>query len=173
MKSENLLATIEQRARLHGPNETRRAVCITLEALADVLPEAILHRLLMCVPSEITRHLPGDLGRRSAVTCWRDFVAVIAGRLHLEAPDATFLARVIFEQLNTPKHGVTPAGVAHLAPADLRPLLSAQAPESVTAPPQTVKQPALATRPELGTIIEFPRATRPVAAEAVRALSPA
>jgi uncharacterized protein (DUF2267 family) len=173
MKSENLLATIEQRARLHGPNQTRRAVCVTLEALADVLPEPVLHRLLMCVPSEITRHLPGDLGRHTAVTCWRDFVAGIAARLHLDAPDATFLARVIFEQLNVPKHGVTPAGVAHLAPADLRPLLSAQAAVSVAAQPQTLKQPATVSRPELGTVIEFPRATRPAAAEAVRALSPA
>jgi hypothetical protein len=52
---------------------------------------------------------------------------------------------------------VTPAAVAHLTPADLRPLLSARDPELLTRHPATDPSPRV---PELGAIIEFPRPAR-------------
>jgi uncharacterized protein (DUF2267 family) len=155
MNRENLLLRIEQRARLHGPNETRRAVCATLEALGGILPPPVLHPLLTAVPAEIRQHLPA--AQVPKIRCCRDFITVIAGRLQIEAPDAAFLARVVFEQLNDPAYEVTPAAVAHLTPADLRPLLSARDPELLTRHPATDPSPRV---PELGAIIEFPRPAR-------------
>jgi hypothetical protein len=181
MDRESLLVRIEQRARLHGPNETRRAVGATLEALGAVLPQPIVHRLLMRIPADVRHQLPAGSGLASAprdeVENCRDFIGLIGRRLHIDEPDAAFLARVIFEQLNRPSRGLTPAGVAHLAPGDLRPLLTARLPEAVSQRP-THTMPAYAVtarrRTELGTVIAFPvRADRPVAGRpAAAALTP-
>jgi hypothetical protein len=126
----------------------------------------VLQSLLISLPAEIGEQLPA--GPAVRIESCREFVAVIAGRLHLDQPDAAFLARVVFEHLNDPAYGMTPASVAHLTPADLRPLLSAAAARPMASPP--ARRP-LAPKPELGTIIEFPRPVREP--EIVRELHPA
>jgi uncharacterized protein (DUF2267 family) len=137
--SVDLLVTVQRRGRLYGRNETRRAITAVLGAVGDVLPPSVFHRLAVHLPAEIRRHLP-DPG--TPVTGCRDFLGRIADRLLVDGPDAAFLARVVLENLNARPHGLTPGAVAHLAPADLRPLLSATLPDA----PRTAA-PALAVRP--------------------------
>jgi hypothetical protein len=147
----DLLTRIAERARLHGPNETRRTVCATLEALTGVLPPLVLHPLLITIPDGIRRELP--VGRAPRLRNCREFITAIAGRLHVEEPEAAFRARIIFEQLNDQPYGLTPASVAHLTPRDMRPLLTARDPSRPVA--------AVTPRvPELSTIIEFPLPAR-------------
>ncbi|NMO57884.1 DUF2267 domain-containing protein [Actinoplanes sp. TBRC 11911] len=121
----DLLVTVQERGRLHGPNETRRAVRAVLAALCDVLPPPIFQRLAVHLPS------PLRMGLRDSgvpVSGCHDFVSRIGDRLLVDDPNAAFLARIILEQLNAVRHGHTPAQFADLAPADLRPLLRASAP---------------------------------------------
>src|SRR5690242_11411019 len=54
------------------------------------------------------------------------FVSRVAARLIIDETDAAFLCRVVFAQLNAAPVGPTPAGLADLVPAGLRPLLRAR-----------------------------------------------
>ncbi|MEV6601099.1 DUF2267 domain-containing protein [Actinoplanes sp. NPDC051346] len=133
------LTHIQQRARLHGPHETRRAVRAVLEALAEIIPFPVLYRLVARLPHEIRPRLPQAAiadHDRPATGC-RDFIKGIARRLFIEEPDAAFLARVVFEQLNTNSHGLTPSTIASLAPHDLRPLLNSRSPHPSSDPART------------------------------------
>jgi uncharacterized protein (DUF2267 family) len=121
----DLLVIVQERGRLHGPNETRRAIRAVVGALGDVLPPPIFQRLAAHLPASV-RIGPPSSG--IPVSSCQDFVSRIADRLLIDDPNAAFLARIILEQLNAVRHGHTPAQFAHLAPADLRPLLRAAAP---------------------------------------------
>jgi hypothetical protein len=56
----------------------------------------------------------------------RSFIVAISRRLFIDPPEAAFLARVVFGELNAAGHGITPAAVSPLAPPDLRPLLNSK-----------------------------------------------
>jgi uncharacterized protein (DUF2267 family) len=121
----DLLVMVQERGRLHGPNETRRAVRAVLGTLCDVLPPPIFQRLAVHLPVPVRIGLPYS---GVPVSSCHDFVTRIGDRLLVDDPNAAFLARIILEQLNAVRHGHTPAQFADLAPADLRPLLRATAP---------------------------------------------
>jgi uncharacterized protein (DUF2267 family) len=121
----DLLAIVQDRGRLHGPNETRRAVRAVVGTLGDVLPPPIFPRLVVHLPGPIRIGLPSS---GIPVHGSQDFITRIGDRLMVDGPNAAFLARIVLEQLNAARHGHTPARFAHLAPSDLRPLLRATPP---------------------------------------------
>lgn len=127
----DLLAIVQERGRLHGPNETRRAVRTVVGVLADVLPPPIFQRLVVHLPGPVRIGLPHS---GIPVAGCRDFITRIGGHLLVDDPNAAFLARIVLEQLNSAWHGHTPAQFAHMAPEDLRPLLRATAPLPSFAP---------------------------------------
>jgi uncharacterized protein (DUF2267 family) len=145
-QSVDLLVRVQQRARLHGPNETRRVVRAVVRALADVLPPPLYQRMTAHLPTEIRVGLPTA---GTPVAGCRDFLSRIGTGLFVDGPNAAFLARAVLEQLNAEGHPHVPASAAASAPADLRPLLTAL-PPSVTspAPPvvRTVRRRAVAPR---------------------------
>jgi hypothetical protein len=122
---EDLLARVQQRGRLHGPNESRRAVCAVVEALGEFLSPRAFHLLTEQLPDDVRHRV-----RRSEVSVLaptlRAFLAGIAVRLFLDGPDAAFTARIVLEELNATGRVITPARFAHLVAADLRALLCAR-----------------------------------------------
>jgi hypothetical protein len=131
MDHDDLLARIQRDGRLYGPNESRRVMLAVLGSLSELLPAPAYRRLLAALPADVRQRLPRPgAGRISPVTGVRVFVARIAGRLHVDGPDAAFLARVVLTQLNASGRGCAPAALAPLVPADLRPLLRSGAPET-------------------------------------------
>jgi uncharacterized protein (DUF2267 family) len=146
MDGQDLMARIQERGRLHGTNQTRRAVQGVLGVLQDMLPAPAFRRLTAHVPAELHPAPPSAAVRPIEMLGCRAFVGRVAARLFLDEPDAAFLARVVFENLNAAASGTTPAAIAHLVAADLRPLLRA----GVTHRPApqlriTVPAPATAT----------------------------
>jgi hypothetical protein len=136
MDQDELLARIQARGRLYGRDESGRAACAVLTALAELLPAPAYRRLLVALPADLRHRLPRPgAGRIAPVAGYRAFVARVADRLLIDGPDAAFLARVILGQLNAAGHGCTPSALAPLVPLDLRPLLRA-------VPADTVPQPA-------------------------------
>ena len=122
MDDEDLLARVQHRGRLHGPNESRRAVRAVVEALGEFLSARAFHLLSEHLPIPV-RHCPAMAG---TVPTSRTFLAGIAQRLLMDGPDAAFTTRIILEELNATGRVITPARFAHLVEADLRPLLCAR-----------------------------------------------
>ena len=193
MDVDDLLARIQQRGRLHGRNESRRAVCAVVETLGEFLSVRAFHLLAEQLPEDIRRQVvkPTDPVRPVTAPTCRTFLSRIERRLYVDGPDATFTARVVLEQLNATRRVITPAAFAHLVAPDLRPLLSARPlPEppadqlpsprrlirvpSTTARPTPVPLPATAARPApapatparpaLAATRPVPATTRPVPA---------
>jgi hypothetical protein len=125
---EDLLARVQHRGRLHGRNESRRAVCAVVEALGEFLSDRAFHLIAGLLPDEARRRLrrPGRTGLPAATPTCRTFLSAVGTRLFLDGPDAAFTARVVLEQLNATGRVVVPARFAHLVAADLRPLLCAR-----------------------------------------------
>lgn len=155
MHRHDLLTGIRERARLHGPNEARRVLRAVLATLGEFVPGPV---------RDLTRELPADLGialsgSASAVagdrTC-RDFLSRVAGRLLVDEAEAAFLSRITLGELNVFCRGLTPAGIAPMVPADLRPLLRAlpddparrqQRVLHMTVPATVTRRPDTAARP--------------------------
>ncbi|MEV4706301.1 DUF2267 domain-containing protein [Actinoplanes sp. NPDC049316] len=125
MDGHDLLARIQARGRLHGINQTRRTVQGVLGALQDLLPAPAFRRMTAHLPADLHPAPPAGDARPIEVLGCRAFITRLAARLHLDEPDAAFLARTVFEHLNAAGSGPAPAAVAHLVAADLRPLLRA------------------------------------------------
>lgn len=121
MDDEDLLARVQQRGRLHGRNESRRALRAVVEALGEFLSPRAFHLLAEQLPIPVD-HRPAVAGTPPTS---RGFLAGIARRLHMDGPDTAFTTRVILEELNATGRVITPARFVHLVAADLRPLLSA------------------------------------------------
>jgi hypothetical protein len=165
---DDLLARVQQRGRLHGRNESRRAVCAVVEALGEFLPARAFQLIAGQLPDEVRRRLSRP-ATTAAPTC-RAFVTGVGRRLHVDGPDAAFTARVVLEQLNATRRVITPAGFAHLVAPDLRPLLRARpAPQPVTdqlpPPRRVIRVSTVPARPA-------PAAARPAPAPAA-SLAPA
>jgi uncharacterized protein (DUF2267 family) len=175
---DDLLARVQQRARLHGRNESRRAVCAVVEALAEFLSSRSFHLLAEQLPEEIRRRLvkpAAGLRPMTAPNC-RSFLSRVGRRLLIDGPDAAFTARVVLEQLNATRRVITPAAFAHLVAPDLRPLLCARpapqlldekspAPRRVIRVPAAAPRPVLASPPTLARVAPSPAtAARPAAA---------
>ena len=135
MDGQDVLARIQERGRLYGVNHTRRTVQGVLDVLSDLLPSPALRRLTAHLPADVRPPLPPRETRTIEVLTCRAFIARLAARLFVDEPDAAFLARVVFEQLNTTA-GTTPAAVAHLVAADPRLLLRAGVPQARPLAPQ-------------------------------------
>jgi uncharacterized protein (DUF2267 family) len=151
VRHADLLSEVQRRARLHGPNETRRAVCATLEALGDLVPGHLFAGLVEGLPAEIRSGLKtnGVTGETRPLTAIgrRTFVDRIARRLYIEQPDAAFLARVVFGELNATPSGITPSLLCEaIGPTDLDALLRSGAPDSRAAQPLRVA--VITKRPE-------------------------
>jgi hypothetical protein len=155
MDRPDLLSRVQQRARLHGPNESRRAIRAVVDALVEAVPVAHSRRLAMRVATETGAGLPAaaltDHSGRSG-GC-HTFIAEIAQRLFIDEPNAAFLARVVFGELNSAGHGITPAAVSSLAPPDLRPLLGA----TISPDPRSLSSSTI----EAETAITGPREAAP------------
>jgi hypothetical protein len=111
--------------------------------LIEAVPVALSRRLAMRVATETGAGLPesalSDHDSHGPGTGRRAFVTGVARRLHVDEPNAAFLARIVFGELNAAQHGITPAGIATTAPPDLRPLLTA------TTEAQPALDPAVST----------------------------
>jgi uncharacterized protein (DUF2267 family) len=163
---EDLLARVQLRGRLHGRNESCRAICAVVEALGEFLSARAFHLIAELLPDDARRHLrrPEATGPHTAVPTCRTFLTAIATRLLLDGPDAAFTARVVLEELNATGRVITPARFAHLVAADLRPLLCA------TPPPITADE----TNPAPRRVIRVaPAPLRPAASPASRPASAA
>lgn len=136
MDGQDVLARIQERGRLYGTNHTRRTVRGVLGVLSDLLPTPAFRRLAAHLPGDVRPVVPSGEGRAIEVLTCRAFITRLASRLLVDEPEAAFLARVVFEQLNAAAVGATPATVAHLVAADLRPLLRAGVPQARPAAPQ-------------------------------------
>jgi hypothetical protein len=148
--NEDLLSRVQQRGRLHGRNETYRAVRAVVEALGEFLSQRAFHLITELLPEDSRRHLR-HTPKPGLPTC-RTFLDAVTTRLLLDGPDATFTTRVILEELNATGRVITPARFAHLVAPDLRALLCAQrAPitvdESNPAPRRTIRVGPAVTRP--------------------------
>lgn len=124
MHRDNVVSRVRVRARLHGRNETHRAVRAVLAVLASVAPPEAFRALTAALPAEL---LPSSPWTGAAATS-RQFVAGVAGCLYLDEPSAAFLCRVVFEELNAALPASGPTRIAAGLPADLRPLLTARPP---------------------------------------------
>ncbi len=164
MDQDELLARIQRDGRLYGPHETRRAVGAVLTTLSEMLPAPAYRRLLASLPVGLRQRLPRPgAGRISPVTGCRGFVARVAGRLHLDGPDAAFLARAVLGQLNTLGRGCAPAVLAPLVPADLRPLLRARPADAPVLMPVARRVAADQCRRVPGAVLRSRlRARRPI-----------
>jgi uncharacterized protein (DUF2267 family) len=148
--NQDLLARVQHRSRLHGRNESRRAVCAVVEAIGEFLSPRAFHLIAELLPEDVRRrlrHTPSP----GLPTC-RSFLAAVRTRLLLDGPDATFAARIVLEELNATGRVITPARFVHLVAPDLRALLCAQrAPITVDdtnpAPRRTIRVGPAATRP--------------------------
>jgi len=136
MDGRDVLARIQERGRLYGANHTRRTIQGVLGVLADLLPAPAFRRLTATLPGDVHPAVPADADRPIEMLGCRAFITRLAARLHVDEPDAAFLARVVFEQLNAVAAGATPATVSHLVAADLRPLLRAGVAHTRPAAPQ-------------------------------------
>jgi uncharacterized protein (DUF2267 family) len=144
MDIDVVVTRVQQRAHLYGPRESRRAVCAVVATLGDLLPAQVFQLLTTHLPAEIRSALPRP--DRPVSSC-ADFLTRIADRLLVDGPNAAFLARAVLEQLNTGGLGLTPAAVANLAPADLRPLLRSRLEENAAGPRVITRRiPAPVTR---------------------------
>jgi hypothetical protein len=117
MRGDDLLSGIQVGGRLHGRNETVRVVRAVLGTLGRVVDTAPLEDR---VPADL---LPAAAPDDEAWNA-RRFIHTVAALLMIDEPDAAFLCRVTFTQLNAACESA-PAMLAPLAPADLRPLLLA------------------------------------------------
>jgi hypothetical protein len=147
---EDLLARVQHRGRLHGPNESRRAVRAVVEALGEFLSARAFHLLSEHLPIPV-RHRPAMAG---TVPTSRTFLAGIAQRLLLDGPDAAFTTRIVLEELNATGRVITPGRFAHLVASDLRPLLCARrapvtADETNPAPRRVIRVSPAPVRPQV------------------------
>jgi hypothetical protein len=138
MRGDDLLSEIQVGGRLHGRNETRRVVRAVLGTLGRVLDTTPLEKT---VPADL---LPAESPDDHAWNA-RLFIHTVASLLMIDEPDAAFLCRITFAQLNDACDSA-PAMLAPLAPADLRPLLLAYPDQPVLR--MSVPEPA-----EFGTLL--------------------
>jgi uncharacterized protein (DUF2267 family) len=168
---DDLLARVQGRARLYGRNESRRAVCAVVAALDGFLPARAVHQITAQLPVGVRRALPppssADPHHKPNAGC-RGFLARIAERLFVDGPNAAFLARAVFEQLNATTGRNRPATFAQLACPDLRPLLCARvesdSPAADPAPKRAVIRRTVAGFPPVrvaGPARLDPRRSRP------------
>jgi uncharacterized protein (DUF2267 family) len=131
MHRDDLLSQIRQRARLHGRNQARRVVQAVMQSLRTFVPETEFRSLVAQLPPDIdltpVDTLPPGDNLDDGTGAGRRLIRDIARRLHVSEPDAAFYTRVTFAQLNAYSRGDGPALIAGLLPAELRPLVSAQA----------------------------------------------
>ncbi|BCJ40019.1 hypothetical protein GCM10010168_28770 [Actinoplanes ianthinogenes] len=184
MNHDDLLIRIQRNGRLHGRNESRRVTTTVLGVLSELLPAPAYRRLTAALPEELRQRLPiPEPGGIIEILDVRRFLSRVTERLYADSADAAFLARVVLSELNATDQGVRPAQLAHLVPADLRPLFrsrpaqpwSAALPQprpAVTSPLQPVAtvepQPVVMSQPRpVATVQRLPAATvqpAPVAA---------
>jgi uncharacterized protein (DUF2267 family) len=186
---DNVVSRVQFRARLHGRNETVRAVRAVLAVLAATAPAEPYRALTASLPAEL---VPPTAAATPAPSR-RRFVTAVAEALYLDEPSAAFLARVVFEELNRSHPATGPARMSTTVPADLRPLLTARAEPDIrhrqllsawgtSAPPlhtrpTTVPRPALVSAPPPAKRIPPPgptatkSAAKPSAAPAKKAAS--
>jgi uncharacterized protein (DUF2267 family) len=120
MHREDLVSQVRARARLHGRNQAGRVIRAVLQASRPLVPEPAFRQLVDQLPSDLA-DLPAH-GDASP-----SLIDSVARALHVDRPNAAFLARVVFEQLNSFCRGVTPATIAPSLPAEVRPLFTARA----------------------------------------------
>ena len=120
MHRDDLISQVRVRGRLHGRNEARRVIRAVLQAFRQLVPDDTYRQIAVQLPAEIAvgPAVPGD---------GRPLTREVARQLYVNEPNAAFLSRVVFEQLNAYCHGVTPASVADSLPAEVRALVSARA----------------------------------------------
>lgn len=121
MHRDDLLTGIRIKARLHGRREALRVLHTVLDALAATAPPGPMRELRAQVPP------PAGTAGRSGLP--GDLIGSVARALGVEKPEAAFLTRQVFGQLNVWCHGVTPADLAADLPAALTGLVTAR-PES-------------------------------------------
>jgi hypothetical protein len=117
---DDLVSQIRAEARLRGRREAGRALAAVLAELFLLVPDTVARELAARMPAGLP---PAPTGLPAAST---GLVARVAARLIIDETDAAFLCRVVFAQLNAAPVGPVPAGLAHLVPAGLRPLLRAR-----------------------------------------------
>jgi uncharacterized protein (DUF2267 family) len=151
MHRDELVTQVRARARLHGRKEAGRVIRAVLLAFRPLVPDVTFQRFARQLPDEVRAPLAeqGPWAEREPSVengTARAFVRQVARRLHIDEPNAAFLSRVVFEQLNDYCREVTPASVAASLPAELRPLISARA---ETGPPSRRHLAALSSNAEL------------------------
>jgi uncharacterized protein (DUF2267 family) len=177
VNDEDLLARVQHRGRLHGRNESRRAICAVVEALGEFLSPRAFHLLTDQLPDPVRHLVRGSASSVMARPSARTFLAGIAARLLMEGPDAAFITRIILEELNATGRVITPARFAHLVEADLRPLLCARrapitadvtnpAPRRIIRVSPTHIRPAAAPTSGPAAVPAASSATRPAVAPA-------
>jgi hypothetical protein len=131
MDRPDLLSRVQRRGRLYGRNESRRVIRAVIDILVEAVPVPQARRLAMRVATETGGGLPdaalSDDGPHNTECDCRAFITAVAQRLFTDEPNAAFLSRVVFGELNAAPHGITPAALTPSAPLDLRALLSAEA----------------------------------------------
>jgi uncharacterized protein DUF2267 len=117
---DDLVSQIRAEARLRGRREAGRALAAVLAELCLLVPDTVARELAARMPADLPP-APTGVPATSA-----GLVSRVAARLIIDEPDAAFLCRVVFAELNAAPVGPAPAGLAPLVPAGLRPLLRAR-----------------------------------------------
>ncbi|MFI5496739.1 DUF2267 domain-containing protein [Actinoplanes sp. NPDC051859] len=129
MYRNDLVHQVRTRARLHGPNEARRVIAVVLDTCRQFVPDRTVEEIVAQLPADLAAvrlAADGDGPRHPAGDALRALLSRVAQRLNVTEPDAAFLSRVVFAQLNRHCRGVTPASLCPLLPAELRALFSAR-----------------------------------------------
>lgn len=171
MHRDDLVSQVRVQGRLHGRNEARRVIRGVLQALRPLIPDDAFR--------QITAQLPAEIGPIPAATGAGPLVREAARLLYVDEPDAAFLSRIVFAQLNSWCHGLSPASVAAALPADARALVSARADDPAqrfrrlfpaiapSAGVLSLRRPA-APAPEIAAVIPPPAAARVTGAQPTR-----
>ncbi|WP_143162686.1 DUF2267 domain-containing protein [Couchioplanes caeruleus] len=128
MHRDDLVSHVRARARLHGRNEARRVIRAVLQACRQFVPDRTFQQVNAQLPADVAApgREHGDEQPSVDGDACRTLIRSVARRLHVDEPNAAFLSRVVFEQLNNYCRGVTPASIAPSLPAEVRPLLAAR-----------------------------------------------
>lgn len=129
MEHDQLIGQVQARAKLSSRGEAEGAVRACLETLAERIPDGLADNLAAQLPMEIGEHLRRSSALDGQGTGERfdrdEFISRVAQRSRTDLPQATYLARVVFEVVAEASQGGIMQRVAEAVPGDIEELLVA------------------------------------------------
>lgn len=129
MQHDEFIGQVQSRAKLPSRGEAERVVRACLETLGQRIPDGLADNLAAQLPHEIGEHLRRtemDGGMGTGERFDRDeFIDRVADRSGADAPQAAYLARVVFEVVGEATSGSVMQRVRDVLPGDVKTLVTA------------------------------------------------